>query len=456
MAIHHLSQFDSDTLLDSLNDGVVKIGLDKRVKYLNRAAEDLLGYTLEEAREMSCASVVRCMACENNCLLDQTLASGRNITHFKTVLTNRLGRVIPVSSNAILLRDAAGRVTGGIEIIRNRVRNPGFPERSEENYAFEGMIGKSDPMQDIFARLPVIAQTDSGVLIQGGPGSGKDRLALAIHRRSARALGPFQKVSCEGLSDRYLESELFGHIRGAFAGALSDKIGRFEEADGGTLYLDEIGKLGSPVQSRLITALRTGRVERVGENRKRDVNVRVIASTRSDLREAVDSGDFRSDLLDQLAATSVILPPLRNRREDLTLLIPYFLNKSALEVGKKPPTIAPKALEVLLNYDFPGNVRELENIIAHATVICQEETLQPGHLPKDLFRINAEFLDRAIRRDNPIKTVERQLVLRTLTNAGWNYKKAAEQLKISRTTLWRKMREFEIRRPSPKPTSHHT
>ena len=445
-------QIDTEVILDSLNDGVVTIGLDKKIKYLNKAAERLLGYSREEAKEMSCAQVVRCAACDHECLLEQALSARRNIYNYETVLRNKNGKRVMISTNTILLKNKSGRVTGGVEIIRDRSQIEALNEALRGKYSFESIIGKNHRMQSVYSLLPEMARSESGILIEGELGTGKELLAHAIHENSPRREKPFIKVNCSGLTDVMLACELFGYVKGAFTGAVSDRVGQLEWADGGTLFLDEIGYMSPAAQAKLVQFLKEKRFERVGDDRKIRADVRVIAATHRDINSAIEQGEFLIELYDQLRAFPAILPPLRERRDDIPLLVQHFLKRFNALTEKKIKSIAPAAMEILLNYDYPENIQELENVMEHAVVLCQGSTILPSHLPKDIFYVKDDFIDRAIEQEDPFKTLERQLVLKVLSQTDWDYQEAAYRLKVSRTTLWRKIKEFGISHPRSKPS----
>ncbi|HEY5594286.1 MAG TPA: sigma 54-interacting transcriptional regulator [Nitrospiria bacterium] len=446
-------RIDTEVILDSLNDSVVTIGLDKKIKYLNKAAERLLGYSKEEAKEMSCAEVVRCAACDNECLLEQTLSTSRNIYNYETVLRNKSGKLVTISTNTVLLKNKSGRVIGGVEIIRDRSQIEALNEALRGRYSFENIIGKNHRMQSVYARLPEMARSESGILIEGELGTGKELLAHAIHENSPRREKPFVKVNCGGLTDVMLACELFGYVKGAFTGAVSDRVGHLELADGGTLFLDEIGFMSPATQLKLIKFMKEKQFERVGETRKVRADVRVIAATHRDLHAAVEHAEFLVELYDQLTTVPVALPPLRERRDDIPLLVQHFLKRFNTLLEKKIKSVAPAAMDILLNYDYPENIQELENVMEHAVVLCQGSTILPSHLPKDIFCVKDDFIDLAIKQEDPFKTLERQLVLKVLSQTDWNYQEAAYRLKVSRTTLWRKIKEFGISHPRSK-SSH--
>ena len=438
---------DADVILDSLNDGVVTFGLDKKIMYLNRAAEELLGYTLKEAKGMPCATVVHCLACENDCLLEQALSTGRPVSHYETVLKNKKGRIISASFNTALLKDKKGQVFGGVEIIRDQSQIEALSEQLRGKYSFENFIGKNYRMQEIYALLPKVAMTQSTVLIRGERGTGKELIAHSIHQNSARRDKPFIKINCEAIAGETLESELFGHVKGAFAGAHSDQIGCFELADGGTLFLNEIGHINLSTQAKILQVLKNKEFNRIGATRKVRLDVRVLAATCLDLDTAVQRGEFLKELYDQLQMDSIELPPLRERRDDIPMLIRHFLKQFNREMEKRVESVAPEAMDVLINYDYPGNIQEMENLMEHAVVLCRGRTILPSHLPKNVLEVKENFMDHAAHRKDPLKVIEKQLLLKVLSETGWNYKETASCLTVSRTTLWRKIKRFGINRP---------
>jgi PAS domain S-box-containing protein len=418
----------------------VTIGLDKKIKYLNKAAEDLLGYSKEEVIGRKCSDILRHDICEGDCLLEETIETGRAISNFQSAVRNRKGVAIPICTNASLLKDRDGKVIGGVEIIRDISRIKELTEELQGKYSFDRIVGKNHRMQEIYDLLPEVAKTKSTVLIEGESGTGKELVAHSIHQNSPRKDKPFIKLNCAALAEGILESELFGHIKGAFTGAIANKVGRFELADGGTIFLDEIGDMSPSTQSKLLRVLQEEEFERVGDTRRIKVDVRVIAATNKDLRKGIKKGEFREDLYYRLKVFPIVLPPLRERKDDLSLLINHFLARFNREMGRKVLNISPRAMEILLDYNYPGNVRELENIIEHAMVLCSGNTILPEHLPKDIQNI----VDRVAGEEDPLSALERELVARVLDQQDWNYKDTARALKISRTTLWRKMKTLGI------------
>ena len=295
-------------------------------------------------------------------------------------------------------------------------------------------------MQEIFELIQLVAPMKTTVLIQGESGTGKEPIAHAIHHNSERAKKPFIRVNCAGLVDNLLESELFGHVKGAFTDAIATREGRFAAADGGTLFLDEIGELSPGTQAKLLRVLQEGEYEMVGSTETKKVDVRVIAATNRILKTEIDSGRFREDLYYRLNVVPITPPPLRERQDDIPLLIEHFIEKFNQQTQKPIHRISPDALEILMDYTYPGNVRELENIIEHAFVKCQGGSIEKQHLPLDLIASRDDIVTQALRASNPLAALERELVQRVLEASDGKPQLAAQRLGISRTTLWRKLK----------------
>lgn len=310
----------------------------------------------------------------------------------------------------------------------------------ESYHRFEQIVGKSACMQELFRAIEKAAPTNSTVLISGETGTGKDLVARALHQRSPRAKGPLVPISCGAIPEALLESELFGHVKGAFTGAIRDKVGRFEQAAGGSIFLDEIGDLSLSVQVKLLRVLQEKEIERVGSGQTLKVDTRVIAATHRNLQLALQQGTFRSDLYYRLNVMPLELPPLRQRKEDIPLLVEHFIAKFNAQTQRRILRLDDAALSLLMDYDWPGNVRELENAIEHAFIKCRGEVLLPHHLPTALQDSHSRPQASAVLTP----TVEKEQLLRVLTECHWNRSLAATRLGMHRTTLWRKMREWGI------------
>jgi len=434
---------NSYTILNSIADGVIVIGLDHSVLFVNRAAKEILGRVgaTDLLSTTKCREIFGHSGCTFGCLINSTIKTGEHLYNYEVQL-ERNGRAMTLSINTALLKDRFGNVIGGIEIFRDVSLIKELKDELKGRYTFENIIGKNYRMHEVFELLKEVAPTRATVLIEGETGTGKELIANAVHHNSPRSSGPFVKVNCAALAEGLLESELFGHVKGAFTGAVNDKAGRFELADGGTLFLDEVGDITPHTQVKLLRVLQEGEFERVGGSKTIKVNVRVITATNKDLRAAVDRGEFREDLYYRLKVVPVRLPPLRERKDDIPLLVRYFVDKFNSEMSMEITNVSPSAMELLLAYDYPGNIRELEHIIEHAFVRCQGKTLTPEHLPGDLK--NRDMVSRVINDSEPMKALEREIIVKALADTGWRYNECAKKLKMSRTTLWRRMKQYGI------------
>lgn len=438
-----LVKINTDSILSDIADGVVVIGLDHTVLFVNRAAREILGGV--ENDELicgkKCGDVIGHSACSLGCLINSTIKSGEHIYNYEAIL-EKGGRKVTLSINTSLLKDEDGKVIGGVEIFRDVSLIKELKNELRGKYSFKNVIGKNYKMHDVYELLHEVAPTKATVLIEGETGTGKELIANAIHHNSPRSGGPFVKVNCAALSEGVLESELFGHVKGAFTGAIADKPGRFELANGGTLFLDEIGDITPHTQVKLLRVLQESEFEKVGGTRTIKVDVRVIAATNKDLKTAVEKGQFREDLYYRLKVVPILLPALRQRKDDIPLLVRHFISKFNTEMKREITNLSARAMELLMEYSYPGNIRELEHIIEHAFVRCQDKTILPEHLPRELQ--NVDLIDKAMESEAPLKELEKETILRALNETGWRYQECAKRLKVSRTTLWRKMKELRI------------
>jgi len=376
-------------------------------------------------------------------------------TDYRQLLKGEVDLIIDVTGNNEV-RDALEKDHGGVEVIgglaakfmwqliEEKIKSKVMTEAIRARYSFENMVGKSQKMQTIYDLIPKIAKTNATVLIEGESGTGKELVAHSIHQHSTREDKPFIRVNCAALAESLLESELFGHVRGAFTGAVTHKLGRFELADGGTLFLDEIGEISLSTQAKLLRVVQEGELEKVGDSRRIKVDIRLIAATNKDLKKAVETKEFRQDLYYRLRVVPIALPPLRERKDDIPLLVHHFISRFNKEMGRKITRVAPEAMEILMDYDFPGNIRELENIIEHVMVFCSGEVLKAEHIQKNIQPTRKGMIGAAADQEDPLQAMEQELILKVLNQTGWNYKRTAEKLKMSRTTLWRKLKAYGL------------
>ncbi len=433
-------------ILESISDGVFTVDRDWRITSFNRAAEEITGIPRKEALGRLCSEVFRSSMCETDCALRRTLENGKPIVNKATVVVNAEGKSVPVSISTGLLRDYWGKVIGGVETFRDLSPVEELRKELEGRAGFCNLIGHSRALQGIFKVLPEVASSESTVLIQGETGTGKELLARALHDLSPRRERPFVAVNCGALPDTLLESELFGYKAGAFTDARGDKPGRFALAEGGTLFLDEIADITPALQVRLLRVLQERVYEPLGATEPSQADVRVVAASNRDLAAMVKEGRFRSDLFYRVNVIKLEMPPLRERREDIPLLVDHFVNRFNHLRDRSLEGVSTEAMALLMACEYPGNVRQLENAIEHAFALCREGLIQPDHLPEgcrqDVIRPAAGGVAAAT-----VKSVEAQLVMDALRRNDFNRLAAARELGIHKSTLFRKMKALGIRPP---------
>ena len=448
-------------ILRSMADAVITIDAAKRVTSMNAAAEAMIGITEAEALGRKCGELVGSEICGTNCPVTAVWERGETAVNFNVTLETRSGGRIPVSVSTSLLKNEAGEKIGVIHSFRD-IRHVlclfDALQRSEEEIARKenrlrtlqrrerlgDIIGRSAKMQEIFDLVQIVAKSDVTVLIQGESGTGKALVASTIHAVSHRASSPFITVSCATLPASLLESELFGHVRGAFTGAIKDRAGRFELADRGTIFLDEVGEMDPSVQVNLLRVLQEREFERVGGTRTVKVDVRVIAASNRDLHKALQDGRFREDLFYRLNVVPILLPPLRERKEDIPLLVRSILAKLAAPMKRKPLLVSPEAMKLLVEYDWPGNVRELENALEFAWVRTAGDTLVPRSFPPWITGSGEAALQARKGLVEIVAAREREEILKKLTECQGKLSETAKALGVGRTTLWRKMKRYQI------------
>jgi PAS domain S-box-containing protein len=433
-----------DTILNSIADGVFTIGLDKKVTSFNTAAEQITGIHREQAIGQKCFDVFHANICQGSCAMEKTMKSGKPIIALRINILNSEGKIVPVSVSTAVLKDAKAKIIGGVETFRDLSAIEEMRREIARQYSFEDIVSKNHEIQKIFNMLPDIAKSGSTVLIQGPSGSGKELFARAIHNQSNRAKGPYIIVNCGALPDTLLESELFGYTRGAFTDAKKDKPGRFALAEGGTLFLDEIGDLPLSLQVKILRVVQNGEYEPLGSIKPVKANVRIIAATNRDLMQMLSQGKFREDLYYRLNVIKITLPALAQRREDIPLLVEHFIHKFNIKMVRKITGVSPEVMELFMSYDFPGNIRELENIIEHAFVLCRNSIITTSHLPQELKDHSPQIKATPSTKTPPLKEAEAQVVLAALKKHDGHRGKAAQELGIDKSTLWRKMKKRGI------------
>ena len=445
-----------EAIFHSVADGIVTVDEKLAVTNINRSALEMLGLGPEEAIGEQVRKVLVCRLWKIGTILRQTMESGLPVRHRENIFGRRDGSEIRTLVGAGPLVDNDEKSAGAVIILSDITHLRELEVRLEDRASLHSLVGKSHVMQELYTLIEQVAPTDSTVLIQGESGTGKELIADAIHRSGTRQGGPFIKVNCSALSESLLESELFGHVKGAFTGATYDRKGRFEMAGDGTIFLDEIGDLTERIQVKLLRVLQEREIERVGDSKVIPVDVRILAATHQALKKLTEEGRFRQDLYYRLNVIPVHVPPLRERREDIPSLAARFLRTVGERTGKKPEKISHDALRVMMDYDWPGNVRELLNAVEHGVVKSRGKTILVEDLPVEIIgetaRISSAYHGGATGKgwgsvspwNGPAD--EGQAIREALEKNNWHRGRAAELLGIDRTTLWRKMKKLGIER----------
>ena len=435
---------EQNVILDSISEGVFTVDLNWRITSFNRAAEEITGIQREKAISQHCRDVLRADVCETDCTLAATMQTGKPIMNKAVHIIDANGRRRAITISTALLKDSKGKVIGGVETFRDMSMIEQLRKEIEGRYSCEDIISQSHKMQNLFAILPNIAESNTTVLIEGESGTGKELFARAIHNQSFRKDKPFVAVNCGALPDTLLESELFGYKAGAFTDAKKDKPGRFALAEGGTIFLDEIGDISASVQVKLLRVLQEKTYEPVGAVSTVKADVRIITATNKKLDRLVKEDKFRDDLYYRINVMKLELPPLRDRKEDISLLVDHFISRFNQLHNKNICCVTNEVTAALLAYDYPGNVRELENIIEHCFVLCEGEIIEAKHLPSSvhpaLKKGNAKNSEPAT-----IKQMEIILITQALRRNKGNKTAAAKELGIDKSTLFRKMKAFDIK-----------
>jgi PAS domain S-box-containing protein len=440
------SAIATDSVLDSISDGVFTVDPEWRVLSFNRSAELITGVAREDAIGRRCADVFRASMCETECALRHTMSTGTGLVNKAAFIIKADGQRIPISVSTALLRDEHGTVMGGAETFRDLSLVEELRKEVRGRFQVGDILSRSPSMRRLLDVLPRIADSESTILVQGETGTGKELVARAIHGLSARRDGPFVAVNCGALPDTLLESELFGYKAGAFTGAVKDKPGRFALARGGTLLLDEIGEVSQGLQVRLLRVLQERQYEPLGGTRTEEANVRVIAASNRDLAGLVESGAFRRDLYYRIKVMKLELPPLRKRREDIPLLVQHFISRFNAVQNKRVTGVSADVLGVLTAHDYPGNVRELQNVVEHAFVLVAEGQIELAHLPPELVPVSSSRA-RGRKLTETMRAVEARTIREALERNGGNRLAAARELGMHKSTLFRKVQLLGIDLP---------
>ena len=443
----HYEERSLKIILDNLDVAIFTVDRSGHITFFNTEAEKISGYNRRDVLGESCTTLFEGRGAQELCLLKESIIDGAPRSSRRGKLTTRDGVTIPIRANYMALRNEKGTIVGGLTTFHDLTLVQQLKQAVSDRYTFHDMIGKSPTMRKVFEMVNVVAATDAKILIEGATGTGKDLLAKVIHSASPRAVKPFVKVNCAAIPDNLLESEMFGYVKGAFTGAEKDKIGRFQEAEGGTILLDEIGDLPLALQAKLLRAIEDKEFYRLGSRHTIKVNTRIISATNRNLAQLVEKKLFREDLYYRLNVFRIEIPPLKERPDDLPILIGHILRRLCAAQGDRPPEVSETVMKILLNYAYPGNVRELENILEHALITCQQDILEERHFPEYLLSPKTAYRaglpekqKRFATSDNP----ECDEILAALNQHNWHRIQTARTLGIDRTTLWRKMKKYGL------------
>ncbi len=449
------------TVVDTIQDGVMIVDVKGTIVSVNRALEQITGYSNQELIGKRC-SVLNCNSCD--AVFEQSgshwcmLFRSGSLKMKKCLITRKDGTVVNIIKNASVLNDSSGEVIGAVEtvtditeLMKKENTIEAFRRELESGDSFYGMVGISESMRRVFDLIVNVAESDAPALILGESGTGKELAARAVHLNSERKKSPYIKVNCAALNDSILESELFGHVKGAFTGAYQNRVGRFEAAAGGTIFLDEIGDLPLTIQIKLLRVLEEKVIERVGDNKPIPVDVRVITATNRNLKQLVEDGSFRSDFYYRINVLPITLPPLRERLEDIPLIAEMFFRRIQLKSNKSVSGISPEVMESLDRYNWPGNVRELKSAFEYAFVICMDKRLEIEHFPPDIIHHLNHKGSKAfvtLSGDYTLKPssddIKKEELIQALIQAKGNRSLAGKILGISRVTVWNRIHRYGI------------
>jgi len=436
----------TDIILESISDGVFTVNQDWQITSFNRSAEEITGVPREEAVGRHCWEVFRSNMCEIGCALRRTMENGKSSSSSSTYIITSEKKRIPISISTSLLKDSNGKILGGVETFRDLSLVEELRKELDGRNQVGDMVSRSSAMKKIFNILPQVAESDSTILIEGETGTGKELLTRALHDLSHRKEKPFIAINCGALPDNLLESELFGYKAGAFTHAVKDKPGHFAAAEGGTILLDEIGDTSAAFQIRLLRILEEKEYLPLGSVKPVKANVRIIAATNKNLSSLVESGEFRRDLYYRINVICLKLPPLRERKEDIPLLVDRFIKRINRLRGRSIKGMDQESLQFLMSHDFPGNIRELENIVERAFILCTDGIIKPDHLPAEVLPEDFQPQDQKTL-ENARESSEAQSIRAALKRNGFNRLAAARELGIHKSTLFRKINKFKIDLP---------
>lgn len=428
-----------EAIFRSVKDAIISVDKNLVLLEMNDAARNICGFTRGDIGKAFHSLSDKC---RGKCLdaLTATIQSKTSVdlNNLECELKNHKEQVVSLTTFPLL--DRHDTFSGAIMVIRDETRLSGLERELNERQQFYRIIGESKAMQEVYSLIDLLTDVETTVLISGESGTGKELVAEALHYKGSRSKEPLVKVNCSALSENLLESELFGHVRGSFTGAVKDKVGRFEIANGGTIFLDEIADISPKIQIELLRVLQEKEIERVGDSRTIRVDVRVVTASNQDLAEKVKRGEFREDLYYRLNVMKIVLPPLRERLEDIPLLTNHFINKFNKKFHRDISSVSKDVEKLFMEYRWPGNVRELEHALEHAFILCRKQMITIDHLPSEIqsFSLTKNSHSGNGNVDDP------EVILDALQKAAWNKTKAAALLGISRRSIYRKIKEFNI------------
>jgi len=434
-----------EAILNCITEGVFTVDLDWVVTSFNKAAEKITGIDQTEAIGSPCCEVFRAKICEADCALKKTLETGNPIVNKSVYIMTGIGKQVPISISTALLKNEKGEIIGGVETFRDLTIVEKLRNALRKQHVFSDIISQNHEMRQLFSILPQISESESTVLILGESGTGKELVAKAVHNMSQRRDKPLIAINCGAIPDNLLESELFGYHEGAFTGANKDKPGKLALAEGGTIFLDEIGDISNSLQVKLLRVLQEKEFDPLGSIKSQKTNVRVITATNRNLEHLVKEGKFREDFYYRINVVKIKLPPLRKRKEDISILAEFFVDNYNLTKGKEIVGISEETMALFMNHKWPGNIRELQNVIEHAFILCRTGLIQPSHLPKEIAEL--ESCNSLIQGGRTLAAIEKQAIIDSLINNNWKKIIAAKELGIDKTTLWRKIKKLGIRAP---------
>ena len=434
-----MSEKISDIIFNSISDGVFTVDKNCVITSFNPAAERITGFKAREAVGKHCFDVFRTEVCHKSCALKDTLKTADPVENARVTIITRDEREVPIRVTTTLLKNSRGGFVGAVEFFRDISELEHLRESLDRKRGLEDIVSVNQQMQQLIGLLPDIADAECNVLIEGPSGSGKELVAQVIHNLSPRRYGPYIKINCAALPDQLLESELFGYEKGAFTDAKRNKPGQFGLANGGTLLLDEISEMDISLQVKLLRVLNNGEYQPLGATRTQRTNARIVAATNADLAQEIERGRFREDLYYRINVVDVKIPPLRERPEDIPLLVNHFLRIFQSRRHKAISQVSSEALAVLRKYRFPGNVRELENAIEHAFVMCHGPCIEARHLPAQIVS-QSEATQKVTFGGNG----EKQVIIEMLRRHHGNRSRAASELGMHRSTLWRKLKTYGL------------